>query len=351
MTRLLRKMSAKTGLPPGTVIPVGIEPMETKISYLRYNELSVSELPTDDLSHLQDDPAAVDWLQIQGLRDVGKINQIAQHLGIHPLIIEDIFNENQRAKTENLENGVFVVLKFINYDKQKNYISLDQVSLIFQGNMVISFQNTDFPIFAVIRDRILKAGGRIRKMQADYLLYSLIDLIVDNYFSVLEELDNDIEMLEELLINNPRSVILQEIYRLKREIIVIRRAVWPLREAVSILNRFDNPILQETTQIYVRDLYDHTIQVIDTTETLREMISGMLDIYLSSISNKMNEVMKVLTIFAAIFIPLTFLAGVYGMNFEFMPELPIKWAYPVWWIITILVGLGMLFHFKKKKWL
>ncbi len=351
MTRLLKKMSHKTGLPPGTMMHVGIEPLDTKLHYIRYNEQDIIELPTDDLSQLKDVPDAVDWLHIQGLKDIEKINKIGQHLGVHPLILEDIFNENQRAKTEDLENGIFVVLKFISYEKSTNQILIDQVSIISRGNMVLSFQNTDFPIFSIIRDRIIKASGRIRKMQADYLLYSLVDLVVDNYFTVLEALDDDIEVLEEILIKNPHSEILQEIYRLKREIIVIRRAIWPMREAVATLNRLDNPIVRETTHIYIRDLYDHTIQVIDTAETLRDMISSMLDIYLSSISNKMNEVMKVLTIFAAIFIPLTFLAGVYGMNFQFMPELALKYAYPVWWAITLIVGIVMVFYFRKKKWL
>jgi magnesium transporter len=332
-------------------MPVGIEPFDTKLNYIRYNENEVIELPTDDLSQLQDVPDAIDWIHIQGLKDNDKILKIAYHLGMHPLIIEDIFNENQRAKTEDLENGVFVVLKFINYDNKNKKISIDQVSIIYQGNMILSFQNTDFPIFNIIRERIMKASGRIRKMKADYLLYSLIDLIVDHYFTVLEEIDDDIEILEENLIMNPQSDLLQEIYRLKREIIVIRRAVWPMREAVSTLDRSENPIVRDTTHIFIRDLYDHTIQVIDTTETLRDMISSMLDIYLSSVSNKMNEVMKVLTIFAAIFIPLTFLAGVYGMNFHFMPELSFKFAYPIWWIFTIVVGILMIIYFKRKKWL
>lgn len=351
MTRLLSKSHKKRGLPPGTIMHIGNEPITTEFEYFRYNSDSLEEIEIADPRKIHDSPDKVDWIQIRGLSDLTKITQIGEALEIHPLMIEDIFNENQRPKTEDLDGGIFIALKYVSYDQANGQISLEHLSLILKGNMVISFQNSHQTIFNAVKERILKSTGRIRKMQADYLIYALCDLVIDNYFIVLEKLDDEIEKLEQVLIDNPQPETLQNIYKLKREIIVMRRAVWPMREAIGSLNRTDNPVMKESTQVYLRDLYDHTIQVIDTMETFRDMISGMLDMYLTSISNKMNEVMKVLTIFAAIFIPLTFLAGVYGMNFEFMPELSVKWAYSVWWIIAVVIFILMIVYFKRKKWL
>ncbi|HPR18521.1 MAG TPA: magnesium/cobalt transporter CorA [Candidatus Cloacimonadota bacterium] len=351
MARLLRKQSLKSGMPPGSIINVGSLLTPTTMEYIRYNDSSIKILDANDLSVFRDMPDAVDWIHIQGLSDTDRIIQICQKLKVHFVLIEDIFNDNQRAKTEDLEDGVFVVLKFPVFDEEEGHLHMEQASMILSGNMVISFQSSQEPIFTPLKDRLYKAAGKIRKLQADYLLYALCDLVVDSYFAVLESIDDTIEALEEKLVGDPTQETLQKIYHLKQETIVLRRAVWPMREAVGTLNRTDNPIVNESTHIYLRDLYDHTIQVIDTVETFRDMISGMLDMYLTSISNKMNEVMKVLTIFASIFIPLTFLAGVYGMNFHFLPELGWKWAYPVWWGVTIIVGLAMLAYFKRKNWL
>lgn len=351
MTRLLSKASLKKGLPPGTIVHIGKDPLPTTIEYIRYNEKKIEEIDTKNDKSFRDVPDSVDWVHVKGLLDIDRISKIGEILQIHPLMIEDIFNENQRPKAEEMDQGIFVALKYMSYDKEKKQINIDHISIVLKGNIVISFQNSDCAIFDMIRERLYKANGRIRTMQADYLLYALCDVIIDNYFVVLEQLDDDIESLEDILIDNPQNETLQHIYRLKREVIMMRRAVWPMREAIATLNRTDNPIIKEPTHIFYRDLYDHAIQVIDTMETFRDMISGMLDMYLTSVSNKMNEVMKVLTIFAAIFIPLTFIAGVYGMNFEFMPELPFRWAYPIWWCVTIIIGVGMLIFFKKKKWL
>ncbi|MCF7792732.1 MAG: magnesium/cobalt transporter CorA [Candidatus Cloacimonetes bacterium] len=350
MARFIKKQSRKTGLPPGTIVHVGSEPLPTKMEYIRYNADEIEKLDSTNMENYQDVPDSVDWVHIQGLKDVELINKIGNRLEIHPLLLEDIFNQEQRAKTEDLDEGVFVVLKypcFINNDE----LVMEQISMIFKGNLVLSLQNTHLSIFDTLTERLFKATGRIRKMNADYLLYALCDLIIDRYFSVLEIIDDKIELMEEELITDPQKDILQNIYKMKRDIIQMKRAVWPMREAIAALNRTDNPIVHESTHIFIRDLYDHTIQVIDTVETFREMVGGLQDMYLTSISNKMNEVMKVLTIFAAIFIPLTFLAGVYGMNFHFMPELSWKWSYPIWWIITIIIGVGMLIIFKRKKWM
>ena len=226
-----------------------------------------------------------------------------------------------------------------------------EYSLILGQNFVISFQEAVGDVFESVRERIRGSKGRIRKMGADYLAYALIDAIVDNYYVILEKIGETIENMQEDIIKNPDPETLQEIYKLKRDMIYLRKSVWPLREVLNGLLREESKLIRKTTHIYLRDLYDHTIQVIDTIETYRDMISGMLDIYMSSISNKMNEVMKVLTIFAAIFIPLTFIAGVYGMNFKHMPELSIPWAYPAVWVIIVLVGVSLLVFFKHKKWI
>jgi magnesium transporter len=237
------------------------------------------------------------------------------------------------------------------YDDITNEINSEQVSIIFGQNFVISFQEKEGDVFNPIREMIRTGKGRIRKMGADYLAYSLIDAIVDSYFIILEKLGENIEDIEDTMIANPTPETLQAIHRLKRKMILLRKSVWPLREVVSAIERSDSSLIQKPTRIYLKDVYDHTIQVIDTVETFRDVLSGMLDVYLSSISNKMNEIMKVLTIIATIFIPLTFIAGVYGMNFEYMPELKWQWGYPVIWFVMLIIGISMLAYFRKKKWL
>ena len=234
---------------------------------------------------------------------------------------------------------------------RENETKIEQVSLILGQNFVISFQEKTGDVFEPIRERIRKAKGRIRKAGADYLLYTLLDAIVDSYFAILEKIGDRIENLEESVVANPSSETLQTIHRLKREMIFLRKSVWPLREVINNLGKTESLLVQQSTDIYLRDVYDHTIQIIDTIETFRDMLSGLHDTYLSSISNKMNEIMKVLTIFAAIFIPLTFIAGIYGMNFSYMPELGWRWGYFTVWGVVLAVGISMAFYFKHKKWL
>ena len=227
----------------------------------------------------------------------------------------------------------------------------EQISLILGPNFVISFQEKEGTVFNPVRERIRNGKGRIRKMGPDYLAYALLDVIVDNYFVIMEKLGEKIEFLEEELVTQPGPETLQTIHHLKREMIFFRKAVWPLREVIGSLERGESPLIKGTSRVYLRDVYDHTIQVIDTIETFRDMVSGMLDIYLSSISNRLNAVMKVLTIIATIFMPLTFLAGIYGMNFKYMPELEWRWGYLMFWLIMIGIGAFMLIYFKKKRWL
>jgi len=247
---------------------------------------------------------------------------------------------------------VYIVLKMLYCGDVKHPTEAEQVSLILGSNFVISFQEgKEGDVFNPVRERIRSGKGLIRTMGSDYLAYSLIDMIVDSYFLILERLGEKIELLEEALVAHPTATTLQEIRKFKTEMIFVRRVVWPLRELVSGLRRKESPLIKETTEIYLRDVYDHTVQVMDTIELYREMLSGMLDIYLSSVSNRLNSVMKVLTIIATIFMPLTFIAGIYGMNFKYMPELEWRWGYPAIWLIVVAIGISMLIYFKKRKWL
>jgi magnesium transporter len=341
MPKSLRRKSKKSGLPPGTLIHVGEQKTTTaKITVIDYDECyPYKEKPT------------VTWINIDGIHDVDIIDRIGKNYGIHPLLLEDILNTEQRPKIDDFEDCLFLVLKMLSYDTKQREMVIEQVSLVVGHNYVLSFQEREGDVFEPVRDRIRHAKGRIRNMGADYLAYSLVDAIVDGYFDILERMGDRIEDLEEELLSNPDVKTSQAIHFLKREMIFLRRSVWPLREVISGMSRKESPLIKQSTEIFLRDLYDHTIQVIDTIETYRDMVSGMLDTYLSSLSNRMNEVMKVLTIFASIFIPLTFVAGIYGMNFSYMPELGWKWGYFAALGVMAAMAISMLFYFKKKKWL
>ena len=291
------------------------------------------------------------WINLDGIHQLDNIEKIGKHFNIHPLVLEDIMNTGQRPKMEDYGNYLFIVLKMLHYDEKDDETKTEQVSLVLSSKFVLSFQENEGDVFDFVRERIRTDRGRIRKMGVDYLAYSLVDAIVDNYFMVLEKIGEKIEDIEEELVKNPTPEVLHMIHRLKRELIFLRKSVWPLREVISKLERWESPLIDKSIDIYLRDVYDHTIQVIDALETFRDMLSGMLDIYLSSVSNKMNEVMKVLTIIATIFIPLTLIAGIYGMNFTYMPELESPWGYPMVYMVMLAVGAVMMVYFRRKKWL
>jgi magnesium transporter len=309
------------------------------------------EIKTIDECFIFKDKPTVTWINIDGLHQVAILERMGECYGLHPLVLEDILNTDQRPKMEDYGEYLYIVLKDLDYNDKSNEIESEQMSLILGPNFVFSFQEREGDTFNPIRERIRNSKGRIRKMGADFLAYTLLDSIVDDYFIILEKLGEKIEFLEEKLVTQPTPETLQIIHRLKREMISFRKAVWPLREVISSLERGESSLIKVSTKIYLRDVYDHTIQTIDTVETYRDMVSGMLDIYLSSVSNRLNSVMKVLTIIATIFMPLTFLAGVYGMNFKFMPELEWRWGYPFIWMVMLGIGVFMLFYFKKKRWL
>jgi len=346
--------SQKSGLPPGTLMHVG-EKRGTKseIDLINYTKdtLDLKRIEKIEDCNNYINASSLTWINVCGLEDLEIIKEFGKNFAIHPLVLEDIVNTNQRPKIEEFEDYIFVVLKMISYKEEKGKIDIEQISLIINSNFVISFQEKRGDIFDPLRERIKGGKGIIRKMGADYLTYALLDTIIDNYFIVLEKIGDKLEDLEDELISYPTSEKLQNIHSLKRDMIYLRKSVWPLREIVSKLERSDSKLIQASSHLYFRDIYDHTVQVIDAIETSRERLSSMLDIYLSSMSNRMNDVMKVLTIIATIFIPLTFIAGIYGMNFKYMPELSWEGSYYVVLLLMLVVAVGMIVYFKNKKWL
>jgi len=350
-----KQRSKKTGLPPGTLIHIGDKLAETtSLTVLDYDEYRAEEKENAQVADCRifKDQPTVTWIQMVGLHDTRVLEELGTAFGLHSLTQEDILNTDQRPKMEDFGEYIYIVLKtFYSAEDQRDDITSEQISIILGSGYVISFQERESDLFKSLRERIKTGKGRLRKYGADYLAYTLIDTIVDHYFGLLEALGDKIGLTEESLIKTPSTETLHNIQHLKREMLFLRKSVWPLRETINSLERAESPLIQKASGLYFKDIYDHTIQVIDTIETYRDMLSGMLDIYLSSISNRMNEIMKVLTIIATIFMPLTFLAGVYGMNFKYMPELEWPWGYFMIWAIMIVITVLMLFYFRKKKWL
>jgi len=348
-----RKRLKGPGSSPGTLVYMGERAVaKVRLSVIDYDQNRLTErddIPPDQLGTLKE-TATVSWINVEGISDPNVIEEIGKRFGLHPLLLEDILSPRQRPKMENYESYIFLVLKML-YVEKGGEIRSEQVSFVLGPHYVISFLEDPGDIFDPVRDRIRGQRGRIRQMGPDYLLYALTDAIVDHYFIVLECLEERIEKLEEEVFTNPTPATIQAIQRLKTQLLYLRKSVWPLREALSGLLREECQLLSDKTEFFFRDVYDHTIQVIDTLESLRDTVSGLLDIYLSSLSHRLNEVMKVLTIIATIFIPLTFIAGVYGMNFKFMPELNVPWAYPLIWAVMVGIAGVMLLFFRRRGWL
>jgi len=353
-TRMGGKRSKKIGLPPGTLVHVGEALSEkVRISVIDYDETSCQEKEVANVSDLAPyrESRTTTWINVDGIHDVTTVEALGELFHLHPLVLEDIVNTTQRPKIEDAGDYLFIVLKVLDYNEESDEITLSQLSLILGPTVLISFQEREGDLFNPVRERLKGGNVRIRKSGADYLAYSLIDTVVDNYFAILERLAEKMEVLEEQVVKNPGRETLQGIHRLKTDMIYLRRSIWPLREVVNTLDRGDSALIKDSTLPYLRDVYDHTIHAIDTMETFRDIVSGMLDIYLSSVSNRLNEIMKVLTIIATIFIPLTFLSGWYGMNFKDMPELAWRWGYPMVIGIALTVATTMLIYFWRKKWL
>ena len=354
MRKLIRRSSKKAGLPPGSLVHVGEKKVESpKVTIFDYLEDHFQEreaATVDECIPFKDTPT-VTWINIAGIHDVEILRSLGDCYAIHPLVLEDILNTEQRPKLEDFGTYLFIVAKMLYLERGTSEVRAEQISMIVGPNFVISFQETEEDVFEGIRERIRSGRGRIRHRGADYLAYALLDAVVDGYFVILETIGGELEDIEDQLIRDPSAGVLQIVYEMKRELIFLRKSVWPLREVLAVLSRQESELIKQETIAYLRDVYDHTIQVIDTIESLRDLVAGMHDTYLSSISNRMNEVMKVLTIFATIFIPLTFIAGVYGMNFDWMPELRWHWSYPILWLFMLAVGISMLVFFRRKRWL
>jgi magnesium transporter len=352
--KFLKKRSIKAGMPPGSLVHIGHTPAEAvSIDVIGYDQEAFEEQrfqSVDDcLQHLE--RPGITWVNVEGVHDVEIIRLLGGRFALHPLVLEDIVNTVQRPKIEDHDGYLFIVLRMLRPTGGGDFTS-EQLSIILGPSYLFTFQEgIQGDVFDAVRERIRNGKGKIRAMGADYLAYALIDAIVDSYFSVLEDLGERIVEIEEDLTKTPDATALHEINDIKKEIIFLRKAVWPLREAVSFLERGESPLLSPSSRIYFRDIYDHTVQVIDTVETYRDLLSGMLDLYLSSISNRTNEVMKFLTVIGTIFMPLTFLVGVYGMNFKYLPELEWRSGYFMLWGLMIALTFAMIIYFRRKRWL
>jgi magnesium transporter len=350
-------MSAKAGLSPGTLVHVGEPPDHpVRITIMNYgpDHLDEREAGSVDECLKYRVSESVTWINVDGVHSADVIQQFGDGFDLHPLLLEDIMHTKQRPKTELFDDQVYVVLRML-YDPdetdQEFEVASEQISIVLGPGWVLTFQEETGDNFDSVRQRIRQGGGRIRKSGADYLAYALMDVVVDNYFIMLERFGDYIEDLDAELVTSPTESLLHDIRDIKHAVLQVRRVVWPVRDALNALLRGESRLIKKGTLLFLRDVYDHTVQVVDMTETMRDLVSSMMDIYLTSMSNRLNEIMKVLTIMATIFIPLTFIAGVYGMNFEHMPEL--YWRYGYWSVLGVmaLVAVGLLFWFKSRRWL
>lgn len=354
MRRILTRRIHKTGLAPGTPVHVGKRRTESiKITVFDYDEANIQERQLNSIEECESckkSPGVV-WINVDGIHDISVVETVGKLFGIHPLVQEDIVNTNQRPKIEEYDGYLFAVVKMLYEEPEARGIQAEQVSIIVAPKIVISFQEQEGDVFNPVRERLRNGKGIIRSRGSDYLAYCLIDAIVDHYYLIMENLEDRILPLEDQVIDDPQPQVMQSIHSLKSDLVFLRRSLWPLREMLARLDRERLPLIRPDTRPFLRDVYDHTIQIIEILESFQEIVSGLLDVYLTSLSNRMNNVIKVLTIIATIFIPLTFIAGVYGMNFRHMPELNWRWSYPAVWGLMVLVFIGMVIFFKRKKWL
>ncbi len=360
MKKSTNRISNKIGLMPGSLVYVGVERKDpVTIDVIQYGNESLREYRAASVDDIVITPEVADitWINIEGVHDITIIEKVGQKFGLHPLLLEDIVNTNKRPKFEDMGEYIVAMLKMLYIGPNGDTILAEQVSLVIGKNYVISFQEVAGDVFEPVRDRIRKTVPRHKFLGSDYLSHALIDAIVDHYFIVLEHVGDRIETVQNRLVGNPRKDNLNIIYELKRKLIELRRCIWPLREVLGAFERSDSPLIHDYTRLYMRDLYEHVLQVADSVETNREMVSGLLEIYLTSISNRTNEIMRLLTVISTIFIPLTFLAGVYGMNFDTqagplnMPELGYRYGYLCFWAVTLVIVIGLIWFFRRSKWL
>ncbi len=354
MSKILKKRSRKSGLAPGSLVHLGKSSNEKiVISLFDYSATHATEKTNLSIQECLPflNSSSTTWIDIQGIHDIHTIEKIGHYFGLHPLLLEDIVNSGQRSKLDNYKDNVFIVMRLLKYNSIKNEVEDEQVSLILGKSYVLSFMEGHQTIFKLVAERLRNKNSLITQRGADYLCYALIDCLVDHYFVILEKVDDKLEELEEELISYPSAKSLHKIQHTKREITLLRKSIWPLREVINHFRRLELPFIHESTKLYMQDVYDHTIQAIDTIESFRDISSGLLDIYLSNISLKMNEIMKVLTVVSTIFVPLTFIASLYGMNFYEVPEL--KWQYGYHFIVGLMgvTLIFMLYYFRRKDWI
>jgi len=355
MPKFVKRRSQKTGLPPGTLMHIGEETTTpVGIEAFFYNDAGYEERSFESFEECAQaiSPEKIAWINIIGIHRPDIIEEVGKRFDLHPLLLEDVLNTEQRTKLEDYEQYIFIALKMLRYVHEE--LDVEHVSLVQGKTFVLSFQERHGDVFDSIRDRIRTGKGRIRKQGADFLAYALIDTIVDNYFSIMEHMSDDIEILDSAITDGNdgnTTYMLHRLNALKRELIFLRKSIWPIRDVANGFEKVDSNLISSTILPYYRDVYDHTIQVIDSLETFRDILNSMHDTYISTISNRMNEVMKVLTIISTLFMPLSFLAGLYGMNFRYMPELEWTWGYYAVLVVMCGVAGTMITFFRSKKWL
>lgn len=354
-TTTMNNTNKQAGLPPGSIVFTGDKKIEeVGVNYLKYdsktiemksarNEIKTLLYPPDDTK--------VEWYDFRGVHDTDLIHEVGKAFEIHPLILEDVSDVHQRPKFEEYSNDGFMIIKALAFDKTIKKVSIEQVAIFFRKGLVITFHEEGTDLFQSIRKRIEHSKGRIRHSGADYLAYALIDAVVDNYFIVLEDIEDEIELLEDLILESHEEAHKARIHDLKKQLLSIRKSVIPLREAISQFSKIENASVANSTVIFIRDLYDHIIQITDMVDNFRDMLNGLQDLFLSEVSMKMNKIMHFLTLISTIFIPLTFLTGLYGMNFDNIPELHYKYGYFMLWGIMMTIFIGLLWYFRRKKWI
>ena len=341
------------GAPPGNLEYRGIERTEPiNMTLIDFREDYFDEVAGIDSSWKERVPSTdyVSWLDVSGVHDAGVIEDIGRHLGLHPLIMEDILHPHQRPKFEPFDDQLYIVVRML-HTRDDGTVQEEQISIVLASHFILSFQQEPGDVFDPVRQRLRTGKGVIRKQGPDYLAYALIDLIVDYYFVLLERIGSEVQDLEMEVMDNPSKSTIHAIRTAKQMLVTYRKDIWPVRELVSAMTRDDSGLITKHTSTYLRDVYDHAIQVMDLMETYRDQLSGLTELYLSSLSQRMNEVMQVLTIIGSIFIPLTFIAGVYGMNFAHMPELEWAYGYPMVWGVMLMTAIGLFLYFKKRAWL
>lgn len=352
--RFVRRVVKRPGVPPGTLVHTGERKVErVRVRAFAYHGDALSEAEHEDIGAClpAKDAEGVTWINVDGLHDVDLVRRAGEHFGWHPLLLEDIVGTGQRAKVEEYPGYLFVVLPMLSWDEETRQVVHEQLSLVLGQGYVVTFQERWGDIFDPIRERLRHAKGRIRSRGADYLAYTLMDAVVDHCFHVLERIGDVTERVEEAVLANGGRDTMIRLHSLKRELLVVRKAVWPMRDVLAQVVRDEEDMFTPETEVFLRDVHDHAVHVVENVEALRDVVSGAVDLHVSMLSARTNEVMKVLTMMASIFIPLTFFAGIYGMNFDHMPELRLRWAYPVLLVLMALMATGMVVYFRRKGWL